>query len=157
MRHAPRKELLRCFAAQGQGLAMPMPIPAGSAAGTQDLQCAASIHEQMKIQAAEVSTPIPSWGPGPRCETCCPEVPRPIFPWSCNASRPQPNSWLDLPFSAAMGVWSPVDGAWPTFLTQPTLLRAQCWPPTSFPSFWPIILQKQPKYIIGAENYCENK
>lgn len=120
-----QKRAAKMFCCSSTRSAMPMPIPAGSAAGTQDLQRTASIHEQMKLKAADVSTPIPRWGPGPRREACCPEVPRPIFPWSCNPSRPQPNSWLDLLFSAAAGVWSPVDGAPnPAHITESSVLAS---------------------------------
>ena len=45
----------------------------------------------------------------------------------------------------------------PSHAHQPMFLRAQCRPLASFPSFWPINLQKQPKYLLGAENYYENK
>ena len=104
-----------------------------------DLECTVSIQEQMKITAVDVGMPIPSWGPGSRRDTCCPEIltQLPMVLQSLLTWFLVPG-WIThfLLLLACRALWTGLGQ--PSCPHQPTLLTAQCQPLTSCPSFWPI-------------------
>lgn len=122
--------------AVAKGWNLAMSTPAHSAAGTEDLQHTASVHEQMKTMMADVSLPIPQLGAWAGRFAV-------LRPWGYLPMELQPplvlqaNFW----FSAARVCWAPGMGsATPPGLTIPHHLRTQVWVLASFPSFWPIHL-----------------